>query len=228
MSIEDDLNSDADILARGLPDDEGEKVKTLIRRAFQEAKAGTLAAAAESLESVRGVLVARDHFRSYDNDIWVFVDIIERIRHQSPEQAVPSSYRRLLGAAPSARMDEDMSPALKTFWYGKPDVEVGGEIRLVPANSPDQLPKSNNWCFIATAACGSPTSWEVEALRAFRDRSLLPTWGGRLAVEAYYRVSPPLARWIEARAGVRGMVRRLLIAPLALALGGKRSVTGRT
>ncbi|WP_243319763.1 CFI-box-CTERM domain-containing protein [Geothrix sp. SG200] len=84
-----------------------------------------------------------------------------------------------------------------------------GKGTLVP------FPLKKGGCFIATAACGSPEAWEVAALRSFRDRRLSTSYVGRLAVAAYYRVSPPLARWIEGRPGVRAWVRRRLIAPLA-------------
>ncbi len=67
-------------------------------------------------------------------------------------------------------------------------------------------------CFIATAAYGSPWEDEVEALRAFRDERLMPYPAGRWLVEAYYRVSPPFARWIAADDERRAAARRLLEA----------------
>jgi hypothetical protein len=97
-----------------------------------------------------------------------------------------------------------MSPAC-----GKVLLHQRGKASLVA------FPLKKGGCFIATAACGSPDAWEVEVLRAFRDERLLGSRLGRFAVDAYYRISPPLARWIERSPRLRRWVRRALIQPLA-------------
>lgn len=68
-------------------------------------------------------------------------------------------------------------------------------------------------CFIATAAYGSPMAAEVETLRRFRDGVLLTRAGGRACIHAYYRLSPPVARWVARSPALRGGV-RLLLAPV--------------
>lgn len=65
-------------------------------------------------------------------------------------------------------------------------------------------------CFIAVAAYGSPLADEVQILRGFRDRYLLPNAPGRLAVAAYYKFSPSPARWIARHDFVRATVRQAL------------------
>jgi Fibronectin type III domain len=71
-------------------------------------------------------------------------------------------------------------------------------------------------CFIATAAYGTPLAKEIEVLRRFRDRRLLPSPLGQLAVAAYYSFSPPIAGALTTderlRAGARKWVEPLVRA----------------
>ncbi|WP_310728099.1 CFI-box-CTERM domain-containing protein [Burkholderia multivorans] len=53
-------------------------------------------------------------------------------------------------------------------------------------------------CFIASAVYGSYDAPEVVALRAFRDNVLRATKAGRWTIRAYYRASPPFARFLHA------------------------------
>ena len=62
-------------------------------------------------------------------------------------------------------------------------------------------------CFVATAAFGSPFFQEVVILRGFRDETLRKTPWGRTFIHHYYRLSPPLAKIIEAHAWTRPPLR---------------------
>ena len=67
-----------------------------------------------------------------------------------------------------------------------------------------------SYCFIATAAYGTPMAQDVMTLRTFRDNYLMKTAAGRGFVENYYRYSPPVARFISDKPALRRLVRFLL------------------
>ena len=52
-------------------------------------------------------------------------------------------------------------------------------------------------CFIATAAFDDENAPEVEALRNFRDETLVKFMAGRIFTNAYYKISPPLAKFVK-------------------------------
>jgi hypothetical protein len=72
-------------------------------------------------------------------------------------------------------------------------------------------------CFVATAAYGSALEPEVALLRRFRDRALLRSPLGRLAVAVYYALSPPLANAIAVDERLRAAARSALAPAVALA-----------
>jgi hypothetical protein len=64
-----------------------------------------------------------------------------------------------------------------------------------------------SWCFIATAAFGSPMAGQVEILRQFRDRYLLKNALGQKFVAWYYRNGPVAANFIKDKPLVKAAVR---------------------
>jgi hypothetical protein len=72
------------------------------------------------------------------------------------------------------------------------------------------------WCFIATAAYGTPMAEEIQILREFRDEYLLTNVVGRALVDFYYRVSPPIAEFITEHPSLKPIVRAGLVPAVAI------------
>ena len=70
-----------------------------------------------------------------------------------------------------------------------------------------------DYCFIATAAYGTPAAQEIDILRGFRDEVLLECGPGRAFVDFYYANSPPVADFIAEREWLRAVVREGFIDP---------------
>jgi len=72
-------------------------------------------------------------------------------------------------------------------------------------------------CFIATAAYGSVLNPHVGVLRAFRDKYLRVTSGGRAFMRLYAEWSPPVAGFIAESEGLKAVARVLLVPVIAAA-----------
>ena len=83
---------------------------------------------------------------------------------------------------------------------------------------PDAFPVNRGGsCFVATAAYGTPSAREVGVLCEFRDRYLLANRVGAACVRAYYRFSPPVARFVATREPLKAIVRACLTPVAAIA-----------
>ena len=71
-------------------------------------------------------------------------------------------------------------------------------------------------CFIATAAYGSPLDSHVDTLRSFRDHYLETNPLGSAFVSLYYKISPPMADFIDKHPSLKPMVRVALIPAVAM------------
>ena len=69
-------------------------------------------------------------------------------------------------------------------------------------------------CFVATACYGNYDAPEVVVLRRFRDNYLLQRHWGKLFVKFYYRVSPPMARFIASHHGTGIWIRNRILNPI--------------
>ena len=99
---------------------------------------------------------------------------------------------------------------LGTGWNGSAEVrfdEIGvwlpGGFSLLPG-----------YCFIATAAYGTETASQLVVLRDFRDQVLLKNALGSRFVEAYYKLSPPVADFIAKSDFLRAIVRGMFVDPV--------------
>jgi hypothetical protein len=77
-----------------------------------------------------------------------------------------------------------------------------------------QKPKSG--CFIATACYGNYEATEVLVLRNYRDKVLLKNNFGKIAVDIYYFISPPIAKILEKSDSLKTFVRKNILAPIIL------------
>ena len=78
------------------------------------------------------------------------------------------------------------------------------------------VPASGTYCFIATAAYGTPMAEEIGILRQFRDEYLLTNPMGNALADLYYRVSPPMAEFITAHPSLKPIVRTGLVPAVAM------------
>ncbi len=76
-------------------------------------------------------------------------------------------------------------------------------------------------CLIATATYGSELASQVQFLRGFREKQVMPTLAGRQFLYGfnifYYSFSPKVARWIESSDGLRFLC-KIALYPLILIL----------
>jgi Leucine-rich repeat (LRR) protein len=72
------------------------------------------------------------------------------------------------------------------------------------------------WCFIATAAYGTPMAEEIQILRQFRDEYLLTNPLGQALVGLYYKASPPIAEFITEHPSLKPIMRTALVPAVAM------------
>jgi hypothetical protein len=98
-----------------------------------------------------------------------------------------------------------------------PDIIKKAEIYQKQSKHPDivkdflrKTSKKRPMCFIATAAFEAPAAPEVTTLRLFRDQRLKTSSLGRSLARAYYKISPPIASFLNENPKLKVPVRLIL------------------
>jgi hypothetical protein len=115
--------------------------------------------------------------------------------------------------------------------YSSPDVPIAlgsaaESNRSNALNPADTYPEAinpypalpNSGCFIATAAYGSYSASQVQALRDFRDRYLVTNGPGRAFVRRYYTYGPMGAQFLNEHPEWKPVVRAALLPAVGVAI----------
>jgi hypothetical protein len=94
------------------------------------------------------------------------------------------------------------------------DTVIEGTTLQFTTDAPSTPEPSGGYCFIATAAYGTPTAEQIDVLRTFRDVVLMESTLGSQFVTLYYQLSPPVADFIARSDFLRTLVRELLVDPI--------------
>ncbi|MFC1962917.1 CFI-box-CTERM domain-containing protein [Chloroflexota bacterium] len=96
----------------------------------------------------------------------------------------------------------------------KEEKEEAERKRAAGATSREPTSSDDGFCFIATAAYGTPAAKEIDVLRQFRDDFLRESSLGNGFIDFYYRTSPPLADFIAEHETLRTVIREGLVDPV--------------
>jgi Leucine-rich repeat (LRR) protein len=140
----------------------------------------------------------------------------------------------LIGQAPIESIVVGDFASIVSTWSSPPlFFDGGGWLSIITdsAHSITELDETNNqvfivvsdndvplfpWCFIATAAYGTPTASEIQILRNFRDEYLLTNPLGQAFIDFYYNISPPIAEFITDHPSLKPIVRAGLVPAVAM------------
>jgi hypothetical protein len=150
-----------------------------------------------------------------------YLNIINKPGDQAPPEAPPPPEEAVPAAtaepaekpAEPAPADEDLAaiPEVAPIRLKLPPIEE----TAAPTGEKKGPEKKGlkKFCFIATAAYGSPLAREVVLLQDFRDQHLAQHAFGEKFIQAYYRVSPPFAGQISKSKALK-LLTRFLLTPV--------------
>jgi hypothetical protein len=108
-----------------------------------------------------------------------------------------------------------VTPSPGTYDY---TLSIIADMQVVNTYAIKVTTKGAGPCFIATAAYGTTMAQEIAILRKFRDEILLPNSLGAQFVSFYYKISPPIARFISRHDFLRTIVREGFVGPIGAIL----------
>ena len=128
-----------------------------------------------------------------------------------------------------ARVDTDpVTPGVQELkeWQGlmeyfatfdDPDLDMVPEVPDLYSGPTGRIEVADGYCFVATAAYGSPLEEKVDLLRDFRDRILMKSSLGRAFVDFYYTHGPALAHTVAQSEWLKATVRVMLLPLVGVA-----------
>jgi tetratricopeptide (TPR) repeat protein len=125
---------------------------------------------------------------------------IERSLEFNPESPIYLNLKALL--LWEGKKDKDGAVALlkKATELDPRNIDIQNNLKVLSSSN----------CFIATAAFDSPMANEVTFLRAWRDEKLLTSLYGRIFVNFYYFLSPPIAKFISHSESRKLFIRKII------------------
>ena len=95
------------------------------------------------------------------------------------------------------------------------DKSITAHFTATPSGGTGDGDGGGGGCFVATAAYGSPVHPNLDILRDFRDKHLMPSRVGRALVDLYYKYSPSAADFIRKHKVLKVAVRINLLPVIA-------------
>lgn len=157
--------------------------------------------------------------RKHPNDVIIAAVSLQEWEHPDPTGQVARAvnyvrfYHGPTRQAAETKANKVLRSGVPKGWR-----EVGLFIGYIePSDDLDELKEhveDQEGCFIATTCYGSPLAQEVVLLQEYRDKVLRHRWAGRLIIELYYAMSPPIARFLQRHSHARHFVRTVILTPI--------------
>jgi hypothetical protein len=102
----------------------------------------------------------------------------------------------------------------KVKGWGKDSMDLCRDCYIEMTETPEPIKSKFYYCYIATVAFDSPEAPEVILLKNYRDQILLKNPFGRIFVDLYYLLSPPLSKIISKSDTLKNIVKICLLNPI--------------